>query len=118
MAAPADPRSVRRDVGLAVGAGALWLLAVWVASGWAYWQPLWIESYWWAGAWLVVPLALRRAAPGAALWVTAVVYPLTYVQLTQGNGLQSDFHIVPVLVAAFVVTRAAALPEPACTTAS
>jgi len=105
-----DPRAVRRDVGLALVVGALWALLVSVASGWAYWHPRWIESYWWAGAWLMVPLALRRLAPGTAFWATAIVYPITYLELVQGSDLQSDFHIVPVLVAAFAVTRVAALP--------
>jgi signal transduction histidine kinase len=110
VATPADFRAVRQDVGAAVAVGALWVVAVSVASGWDYWHPRWIASYWWAGAWLVMTLAFRRFAPGVAFWATSVVYPLTYLGLVQGGDLQSDFHVLPVLVAAFAVTRAAAAP--------
>jgi signal transduction histidine kinase len=110
VATPADFRTVRQDLGLALAASGLWVVVVSVASGWDYWHPQWLQSYWWAGAWLAVPLAFRRLAPAPAFWATAVVYPITYVQLLYGDNLQSDFHIVPVLVATFAVTRAATLP--------
>lgn len=110
MATSADSRSVRQDVAVAVAVGALWFLTVSVASGWDYWHPLWITSYWWAGVWLVMTLTLRRLAPGVAFWATSVVYPVTYLGLVQGSGLQSDFHVLPLLVATFAVTRAAAVP--------
>ncbi|MGV8979431.1 MAG: sensor histidine kinase [Cellulomonas sp.] len=109
MVTSADSRAVRQDVALAVAVGALWVVVVSVASGWDYWHPRWIESYWWAGAWLMVPMALRRLAPGAAFWATAVGYPISYLLLIQGSDLQSDFHVVPVLVAAFAVTQAGSL---------
>ncbi|MCR6493570.1 sensor histidine kinase [Cellulomonas sp. P24] len=110
MATSADSRSVRQDVAVAVAVGALWFLTVSVASGWDYWHPLWITSYWWAGVWLVMTLTFRRLAPGVAFWATSVVYPVTYLGLVQGSGLQSDFHVLPLLVASFAVTRAAAVP--------
>jgi signal transduction histidine kinase len=90
--------------------GGTWLVAVAVAVGWDYWHPWWIESYWWAGLWLMPPLALRRSWPRLGFWLTAVVYPLTYALLVSGQGLQSDFHVLPVMIAAFTVTRAAMSP--------
>jgi len=107
-ALPARP-AWRSDVATAVLVVVAWLAAVTIASRWDYWRPQWIESYWIAGLWLAVPLALRRRAPGAAFWVTAAGYPMAYAWWVPA-GLQSAFHLLPLLAAAFVATRARALP--------
>ncbi len=96
---------------LALAASGSWLVAVALASGWDYWHPRWIESYWWAGLWLAVPLALRRSVPGLGFWVTALVYPATYGLVLHGSALQSDFHVLPLMIAAFAATRSGALPR-------
>jgi len=85
-------------------------MSVAVLSGWDYWHPRWIESYWWTGLWLVVALGGRRTAPRPVFWLVVLVYPVTYGGLIDGATLQSDFHVIPVLIAAFAVTSAAALP--------
>ena len=102
------PRPRRRfgrlDVPVAIGVGAVWGGAVVVASQWAYWRPVALSQYWYSGAWVVALLALRQRAPRLMFWLTMLVFPLTY-----GSALRSDFHLLPVLVAAFVVTSAGAL---------
>lgn len=100
---------MRRDLGVALVVGAVWFTSVAVLSGWDYWHPQWLESYWWMGVWLTGTLALRRSAPQPAFWLAVLVYPVTYGMLIHGAKLQSDFHVVPVLVAAFAVTSAGAV---------
>ena len=96
------------DIALAGAVALAWAFALLAAQSWEYWHPQWIESYWCAGAWLTVPLALRRTAPGAAYWATVVGYPWLY-SVTVPVGLQSAFHVVPLLLAAFLATRARAV---------
>jgi signal transduction histidine kinase len=102
---------VRTDVGVALAVGGLWFASVAILSGWDYWHPRSLGSYWWMGLWLALVLALRRTAPGPAFWFVVLGYPVTYGLFVHGAGLQSDFHVVPVLVAAFAVAGAAALPS-------
>lgn len=104
--------ALRTDVAIALAAGGVWWTAVAVAQGWDYWHPYAIETYWWAGGWLMVPLALRRTWPGVAFWLTAIAFPWGYTStwLTAFGGLQSVFHLIPLLLAVFLATRARALP--------
>lgn len=81
-----------------------------MARRWDYWYPQSIESYWWAGLWLVVPLALRRTWPGIAFWLTVIVFPWGYTYLLPVWSLQSAFHLIPLLLAVFLATRARSLP--------
>lgn len=99
------------DAAVAIGVGGAWWLAVSLARRWDYWHPRSIESFWWAGLWLVVPLALRRTWPGVAFWLTVVVYPWGYTSSwLSAWSLQSAFHLIPLLLAVFVGTRARAVP--------
>ncbi|MCG2799597.1 MAG: histidine kinase [Cellulomonas sp.] len=93
------------DAATAVAFGVAWCLAVTGALASGLWQPAFVATWWWAGAFAVVALALRRMAPSAGLLVVAVAYPLGY-----RVGLQSDIHVVPILIAVFVVVRAGRLP--------
>lgn len=99
------------DVAVALAVGGVWCAAVAFALRWEYWHPRSIESFWWAGLWLVVPLALRRTWPGSAFWLTVVVYPWGYMSSWLGAwSLQSAFHLIPLLLAVFVGTRGRAVP--------
>lgn len=93
---------------------ALGVLAAWTGALIAmrlgnYWYPLYFEVYLWAGLWMAVPLALRRLAPVTGFWLTVVVYPIGYAVLSDGGHLQADLHAMPLLIAAFIATRGAAL---------
>lgn len=91
-----------RDVLAALVVGAVWFLAVRIADQSDYWYPRWISTYWWAGLWMVFALAGRRTFPWAVFWLTMICYPLGY-----RTGLQSDFHLLPILIAAFAATHSA-----------
>lgn len=96
---------MREDLLVGLAVGGAWFLAVALADATDYWRPSALHVYWWAGAWIVLTLALRRGAPQLVLWLAVTVYPLTY-----WLPLRSDFHVVPVLVAAFAATRADRVP--------
>jgi len=80
--------------------GAAWYGLTQVALGTHRWYPAWVAMYWWAGLFLVVAVALRRSHPMLALWLTVLVYPAGY-----RVGLQTDAHIVPLMVACYSATR-------------
>ncbi|MCR6688413.1 sensor histidine kinase [Cellulomonas sp.] len=102
--------AARTDVPIGLAVGGLWSLGLLVAMRSANWMPLSIEGYWWAGLWLTISLATWRAAPRASFWVVAVGYPVTYsFVVTDGWGMSSPSHILPLLVAAFGVTRSGGL---------
>lgn len=101
--------AVRQDALVALGVVAAWTAAMLAAERWDYWYPRWFGSYLWVGVWLAVPLALRRLAPGVGFWLTVLVFPLSYVQAVHGDALQSDFHALPLMIAAFAATRARVL---------
>lgn len=86
-----------------------WTLAVTLLARTGLWSPAWQEAHLWAGVGLAVPLALRRAAPAAGLWLTVLVYPLGYAVLTYGATVQADLHAAPLLVAVYAATRARAV---------
>jgi signal transduction histidine kinase len=108
QAARPDLSHLRRDAALGLLLGAAWWVAVQLALRWDYWRPLNVETYWLAGAWLVVPIALRRTAPGLAFWATTLLYPWMYL-VWMWWGLQSAFHLLPILLAVFWAVRARAV---------
>lgn len=89
-----------RDVLVAAVVGGVWFISVRIADQGGYWHPRWISTYWWAGIWMVFALAGRRTIPWTVFWLTMICYPLGY-----RTGLQSDFHLLPLLIAAFGATR-------------
>lgn len=106
---PARHRRLRADVVLAVCVVVAWITVVTVALQWDYWRPAWFESYWLAGVGMAVPFALRRTAPGVALWLTVIGYPVLYTWWVPA-GMQSAFHVLPIMVAGFFATRAGSVP--------
>lgn len=65
------------------------------------WLPTNPDTYELAGAWTTGVLLLRRTAPGPVLVATTLVYPLAYQA-----PLQSEFHLLPILVAGYSATSA------------
>lgn len=63
------------------------------------WYPRHPDTYVLAGLWSGAAVALKRVAPLPLLAVTAVAYPLLYT-----SGLQTEFHLLPVLIAAYGAT--------------
>ncbi|MGN8244840.1 sensor histidine kinase [Cellulomonas soli] len=90
------------DLLVAAAVGVVWVAAVLVAEESVYWSPSGIRVYWWSGVCTAIVLALRRQAPAVGFWLAVTAYPVTY-WLT----LRSDFHVLPVLLAAYAATRAA-----------
>ena len=101
---------LRQDVVVALTVGAVWGGALRVVSSWDYWMPRSIATWWWAGLWLVVAIALRRAAPRAGFVLVIVGYAVTYTLVVDGGRMQALVHVIPVLAATYAVTRAGALP--------
>jgi signal transduction histidine kinase len=64
------------------------------------WYPRFPETYVLAGCWSGAAVALRRVATLPLLVVTSVVYPLVYAP-----ALQTEFHLLPVLIAAYGATN-------------
>lgn len=93
-----------RDLLVAVGITTVWAVigAVGLATG--YWSPNWIVSTWLCMAALAVAVAGWRTWPGPAFWMVTLAYPILY-----RTGLQTELHLVPVLVAAFAGTRRGAV---------
>lgn len=102
-------RAAARDGLVALGVLAAWTVAVTLLARTDVWHPRWQDAHLWAGVGLAVPLALRRVAPAAGLWLTVVGYPLGYALLTYGSPAQADLHVLPLLVAAYAATRAGAV---------
>jgi signal transduction histidine kinase len=92
-------RAATRDGLVALGVLAAWTVAVTLLARTDVWHPRWQDAHLWAGVGLAVPLALRRVAPAAGLWLTVVGYPLGYALLTYGSPV----------VAAYAATRAGAV---------
>jgi signal transduction histidine kinase len=103
-------RDARLDALTAVGVLLAWTTVAVLARRSGYWHPQWFGAYLWAGVGVAVPLALRRVAPSAGFWLTAIGYPVGYLLLVQGTMLRSDFHVLPLVVAAFVATQAGLHP--------
>ena len=63
------------------------------------WSPREPETFVVAGVWTAGTLALRRVHPALVLVVVVVAYPIAY-----GATLQTEFHLLPVLVAGYTAT--------------
>jgi len=63
------------------------------------WSPREPETFVVAGVWTAGTLALRRVDPAWVLAVVVVAYPIAY-----GTTLQTEFHLLPVLVAGYTAT--------------
>jgi signal transduction histidine kinase len=63
------------------------------------WSPREPETFVVAGLWTAGTLALRRVHPAWVLAVVVVAYPISY-----GATLQTEFHLLPVLVAGYTAT--------------
>jgi signal transduction histidine kinase len=113
---PADVRRLRRryracvagwwrrrspvvhDLIAAAAVAAVWFGAfhLFRRHGWLPRQP---ETFVIAGLWTTWTVALRRLHPALVLAVVVVAYPIAY-----GSTLQSELHLVPVLVAGYTAT--------------
>ena len=63
------------------------------------WSPREPETFVVAGVWTAGTLALRRVHPAWVLAAVVVAYPIAY-----GDTLQTEFHLLPVLVAGYTAT--------------
>ncbi len=63
------------------------------------WSPRQPETFVIAGIWTAGVVALRRVHPAWVFAVVVVVYPIAY-----GATLQSEFHLLPVLVVGYTAT--------------
>jgi signal transduction histidine kinase len=63
------------------------------------WSPRHPDTFETAGIWTAGVLALRRVQPAWVLAAVVVVYPLAY-----GATLQTEFHLLPVLIAGYTAT--------------
>jgi signal transduction histidine kinase len=64
------------------------------------WSPTHPETFVVAGVWTAGVVALRRLQPVWVLAAVVLVYPIVY-----GETLQTEFHLLPVLVAGYTATR-------------
>jgi signal transduction histidine kinase len=64
------------------------------------WSPREPGTFVVAGVWTAGTIALRRVHPAWVLAVVVVAYPIAY-----GATLQTEFHLLPVLVAGYTATR-------------
>jgi signal transduction histidine kinase len=87
-----------QDAVIGVAFAIVWFAAYryWRDNGW---QPRHPETYELAGLWSALALGLRRVAPWPLLLVTAIAYPLLYQP-----PLQTEFHLLPILIAGFAAT--------------
>ncbi len=88
-----------QDACLAAVLGLVWFgcSAYWESRGWS---PANDGAYDIAGAVSVLALAARRAAPSVLLAAGVLAYPLLYQQ-----QLQTEFHLLPVLLVAYASAR-------------
>jgi signal transduction histidine kinase len=63
------------------------------------WSPRHPETFVVAGVWTAGVVALRRLQPAWVLAAVVIVYPIVY-----GETLQTEFHLLPVLVAGYTAT--------------
>ena len=63
------------------------------------WSPREPDTFVVAGVWTAGAVALRRVHPASVLAVVVVLYPIAY-----GGTLQTEFHLLPVLVAGYTAT--------------
>jgi signal transduction histidine kinase len=88
-----------QDAWLAAGLGLVWFgcSAYWKSRGW---YPANDLAYDVAGAMSVLAFAVRRTAPSVLLAVGVLAYPWLYQE-----ELQTEFHLLPVLLVAYVAAR-------------
>ncbi len=93
-----QPAAVQ-DVALALVLGAVWfgLAAYWEARGW---HPRHAALWDLAGAASVAAMALRRCAPAVAVVGLLLVFAALY-----DGPLQSEFHLLPVLITGYAAAR-------------
>lgn len=109
MATPDRRHAALQDGAVALAVLAAWMLGIALLTASGYWHPRSPGAYLWAGLWIAVPVALRRAAPDVGLWSTLTLYPLGYVAATDGASLLAEVHAAPVLVAVYAATRGGAV---------
>ena len=63
------------------------------------WSPREPDTFVVAGVWTAGTVALRRVHPAWVLAAVVVAYPIAY-----GDTLQTEFHLLPVLVAGYTAT--------------
>jgi signal transduction histidine kinase len=63
------------------------------------WSPREPDTFVVAGVWTAGVLALRRVQPAWVLAAVVVAYPIAY-----GHTLQTEFHLLPVLIAGYAAT--------------
>jgi signal transduction histidine kinase len=63
------------------------------------WSPTHPDTFVVAGVWTAGVIALRRMQPAWVLAAVVIVYPIVY-----GHTLQTEFHLLPVLVAGYTAT--------------
>ncbi|MDC7121114.1 sensor histidine kinase [Cellulomonas fimi] len=93
-----------RDLLLGAAVGFGWCVVVEVLRSSHWWNPRWVSAWWWCGLALAVVVATWRRHPRATSWGVVIGYPLVY-----RTGLQSELHLAPLLVAAFLGARAGAV---------
>jgi signal transduction histidine kinase len=96
-------RPQQRDALLAVAFGICWFSGIWFALGHG-WYPSAIWTYRVAGIYTIGVLLTREIWPRATLLVVAVSYPIAY-----GTALVTEFHLLPILLAAYSVAAAGRL---------
>jgi signal transduction histidine kinase len=84
-----------QDLALAAAFATAWFTTYAVARGHG-WYPLAPDSYLVAGIWTTAVLAVRRLSPAVTLVAVAVGFPVAYAW-----GPQTEFHLLPVLLAGY-----------------
>ena len=84
-----------QDLLAGVAVGIAWFVAFYIfrQRGWSPTEP---ETFVVAGLWTAGASAARRVHPPAVLAVVVTAYPMVY-----GETLQTEFHLLPVLVAGY-----------------
>jgi signal transduction histidine kinase len=101
-------RPARKDALAAAAFAVLWFGAIraGVHFGWWYPSPRW--SWKMAGVFTTGVLLAREVWPRATFWLATVVFAAGYVYLgryrVQTSTLISEFHLLPVVLAAYTVT--------------
>jgi len=90
---------VVQDLLAAIAVAVAWFTAfhLFRQRGWSPTEP---ETFVVAGVWTAGTLALRRVHPAWVFVVVVVAYPIAY-----GGTLQTEFHLLPVLVVGYTATR-------------
>lgn len=95
---------VRTDVAVGCALALVWCGVVGLAAVVTSWSPAYIATWWWTALFIAVTVSLRRGAPVVGLVLVATAFPLGY-----RVGLQTDAHLIPVLIAVYGVVRAGRL---------